>query len=127
MEIANQRSFIKNNDRAYPLLFNTNCLLDSFTDVYGKGEANKFFRHFFENTIAKNAPESRKQVDIFILFQGHSENKLFELFTNMDLNISFDLFMQLYKNATEQPYSFLYVDKNKGEFRKNFNTRYVIT
>jgi hypothetical protein len=35
--------------------------LDSFTDAYGKEEAKKFFRHFFENTIAKNAPESRKQ------------------------------------------------------------------
>ncbi|HEU5165850.1 MAG TPA: ATP-binding protein [Chitinophagaceae bacterium] len=35
--------------------------LDFFTDVYDKKESNKFFRHFFKNTIAKNAPESRKQ------------------------------------------------------------------
>lgn len=95
-------------------------------------ELIKMHRHFKNKVIFSSqypndlAPESRKQVDIFILFQGHSENKLLN-YSHMDLNISFDLFMQLYKNATEQPYSFLYVDKNKGEFRKNFNTRYVIT
>src|SRR4030095_13153220 len=35
--------------------------LDFFTDVYDKKDSNKFFRHFFENTIARNAPEPRKQ------------------------------------------------------------------
>ena len=34
---------------------------DFFTDVYTREEANIFFHHFFENTIAKNTPEERKQ------------------------------------------------------------------
>jgi hypothetical protein len=34
---------------------------DFFTDVYLREEANTFFHHFFENTIAKNSPEERKQ------------------------------------------------------------------
>jgi hypothetical protein len=34
---------------------------DFFTDVYTREEANIFFHHFFENTIAKNSPEERKQ------------------------------------------------------------------
>ena len=34
---------------------------DFYTDVYTREEANIFFHHFFENTIAKNTPEERKQ------------------------------------------------------------------
>ena len=34
---------------------------DFFTDVYSQEEANTFFHHFFENTIARNTPEERKQ------------------------------------------------------------------
>ena len=33
---------------------------DSFTDIYGKDEKDVFFRHFFENTLAKDAPVERK-------------------------------------------------------------------
>ncbi|HMK19098.1 MAG TPA: ATP-binding protein [Chitinophagaceae bacterium] len=34
---------------------------DFFTDVYSQEEANTFFHHFFENTVARNTPEERKQ------------------------------------------------------------------
>ena len=34
---------------------------DFYTDVYTREETNIFFHHFFENTIAKNSPEERKQ------------------------------------------------------------------
>src|SRR5688572_15338049 len=34
---------------------------DFFTRVYNPEEANIFFHHFFENTIAKNTPEERKR------------------------------------------------------------------
>jgi hypothetical protein len=34
---------------------------DFYTDVYTWEETNIFFHHFFENTIAKNSPEERKQ------------------------------------------------------------------
>ncbi len=35
--------------------------VDSFTDIYEQDEKNSFFHHFFENTVAKNSPEERKQ------------------------------------------------------------------
>ena len=35
--------------------------IDFFTDVFDQNEARAFFKHFFENTIAQNAPEERKQ------------------------------------------------------------------
>ena len=34
---------------------------DFYTHVYTPEESNIFFHHFFENTIAKNSPEERKQ------------------------------------------------------------------
>ncbi len=33
----------------------------AFTDIYEKEEKDSFFRHFFENTLAKYSPEERKQ------------------------------------------------------------------
>ncbi len=34
---------------------------DFYTDVYTREQTNIFFHHFFENTIARNSPEERKQ------------------------------------------------------------------
>lgn len=95
-------------------------------------ELIKMHRHFKTKVILSSqypndlAPESRKNINIFLLFAGHSEKKLFELYDNMDLKIPFNLFVKLYENATSKPYNFLYVD-TKGEFRRNFNTQYMIT
>ncbi|MEJ7674822.1 MAG: hypothetical protein WKF59_19530 [Chitinophagaceae bacterium] len=35
--------------------------IDFFTDVYNREQIHGFFHHFFENTIARNVPEERKQ------------------------------------------------------------------
>jgi hypothetical protein len=92
----------------------------------------KKHRHFRTKIICSSqypndlAPEARKNIDYYILFAGHSLNKLEELYNNMDLQISFPLFVSLYQNATSKPYSFLFVDEHKGIFRKNFNTEYQI-
>lgn len=96
------------------------------------GTLIKKHRHFKSKIICSSqypndlAPESRKNIDIFLLFGGHSLNKLEELYQNMDLEISFDLFVTLYENATKEKYSFLYVDRNCNEYRKGFNLRYEI-
>ena len=93
----------------------------------------KKHRHFKTKIICSSQhindlrPEARKNIDIFILFHGHSNDKLEELYKkNLDLRIPFDLFIKLYENATSKPYSFLYVDKNKPEFRRNFDCEYQI-
>lgn len=94
-------------------------------------ELIKQHRHFKTKVIFSSqypndlAPKSRKNINIFLLFTGHSENKLFELYENMDLIIPFGLFVKLYENATSKPYNFLYVD-TKGEFRKTFSTEYFL-
>ena len=67
-------------------------------------------------------PEGRKQIDYFILFRGHPMKKIEEIHRDADISIPLDEFYRVYKFATEEPYSFLYVDCASGEFRRNFNT-----
>jgi hypothetical protein len=66
-------------------------------------------------------PEGRKQLDYFILFRGHPLKKIEEIHRDADISIPLDEFYRVYKFATEEPYSFLYVDCTTGEFRRNFN------
>jgi hypothetical protein len=92
----------------------------------------KKHRHFKCKIICSSqyvndlAPEARKNIDFWILFGGHSENKLDEIYNNCDLQISFPLFNKLYENATSTPFNFLFIDRNKGQFRRNFNHEYEI-
>jgi hypothetical protein len=71
-------------------------------------------------------PDARGALDFVILFGGHTIEKLEVIHKDMDLGISFDLFMKLYKDATEERYNFLYIDVAKVEFRKNLNEKYTI-
>jgi hypothetical protein len=73
------------------------------------------------------APESRKNIDFWLLFAGHSDEKLLTIFENCDLNLTFELFKALYLDATKEKYNFLFVDKNRNEFRKNFNYLYDLS
>jgi len=72
------------------------------------------------------SPQARRQLDYCILFGGHSEDKLKILFIDLDLDIAFDKFVHLYKDATKEKYNFLYVDVKETKFRKNFNMEYII-
>jgi len=72
-------------------------------------------------------PESRKQLDLFIIFKGQPTKKLEEIYRDSDLSIPFEQFAEMYKLATEvkpfSQYPFFYVDTRAEEFRRNFNTR----
>jgi hypothetical protein len=65
----------------------------------------------------------RKQLNYWLLFKGHSEEKLKEIYHDMDLNVTYESFKRMYEYATNTPFSFLYVDVNCPEFRKGFNTQ----
>ena len=107
---------------------------DMSTELRNKSIAAliKKHRHFKTKVICSSqyvndlAKDARKNIDIFLLFGGHSVDKLQEIYDNCDLQIPFELFLSLYANATKDKYSFLYVDRNCGVFRKNFNTEYFI-
>jgi len=85
-------------------------------------------RHFKAKIILSSQylndllPAARKQLDYFILFKGHPRAKIDEIHRDASIAIPQEEFYNLYKFATEEPWSFLYVDTVKGEFRRNFNT-----
>lgn len=66
-------------------------------------------------------PESLKQLDYLLLLGKHTDDKLTEIYNQVDLSIPLDSFLRLYHYATSNPFSFLYIDVNKDEYRKNFN------
>ena len=69
-------------------------------------------------------PQSRRQLDVFLVFKGFSDKKLKEVYTDADANIEFDKFKELYHKATEEPFSFFYIGND--EYRKNFNQKFII-
>lgn len=89
-------------------------------------------RHYNCMTISSSQymndldPQSRKQIDCWILYGGHREDKLSVLFNDADLSIDFQLFMKLYKYATKEKYHFLYIDTRNDTFRKDFTHQIII-
>jgi hypothetical protein len=71
-------------------------------------------------------PESRKQIDIWLLFGKHPEERLEMIYTSASLPITFHLFKTLYDDATKEKYNFLLIDVNNNEYRKNFNQQYQL-
>lgn len=84
-------------------------------------------RHFKAKIILSSQylndllPAARKQLDYCCLFKGHSLKKIEEVHRDLDVSIPVDEFYRVYKFATEEPFSFLYVDTVSGTFRRNFN------
>eukprot|EP00732_Lithocolla_globosa_P000812 Lithocolla_globosa_v1_NODE_310_length_4558_cov_56.456362.p3 type:complete len:278 gc:universal NODE_310_length_4558_cov_56.456362:1305-472(-) len=64
-------------------------------------------------------PDSRKNVDYFLLFGGIAEKKLQDLFDNINLNITFNQFMKMYQDATKEKHQFFYVSREECSYRKN--------
>jgi hypothetical protein len=87
----------------------------------------KKLRHFKSKVIVSTqylndlGLDSRSQVNYWLLFKGQSTDKLENIYETIGTNMSFEDFYLLYKKITDQPYTFMYINKVKGEFRKNFN------
>jgi hypothetical protein len=71
-------------------------------------------------------PDSRAQIDYYLIFGKNSEEKLEIIYKAADLPIEFDLFLSLYYDATKNTFNFFYVDVRDVKFRKNFNHEYVL-
>ena len=84
-------------------------------------------RHFFSKIIVSSQwhndllPESRKQIDYWLIFKDIPLHKLQELHRDADVHVPFEQFQKVYHYATKEPFNFLYVDCGKKEFRKNFS------
>lgn len=71
-------------------------------------------------------PSSRRQMDYYILFKGLTPEKLEAVFQDADLHIDYETFLKLYEHATEEPYSFLYIDVKNATFRRRFDTEIIL-
>ena len=66
-------------------------------------------------------PSSRKQQDYHILMKGLNIEKLEIAYKDADVGIPFKQFLQVYKEATQKPYSFLYIDTRTDTYRSCFD------
>ncbi len=92
----------------------------------------KFNRHFKAKLIISSQwlhdllPESRKQIDLFLIFKGFAQDKLALIYKDCDSSIPFDMFLKIYKKATKNPHSFMYVDCRSDSFRRNFDSKFIL-
>ena len=92
----------------------------------------KFNRHFKAKLIISSQwlhdllPESRKQIDLWLVFRGFPDKKLAEIYKDCDCAVPFETFVQIYKKATKKPHSFMYIDTRADEFRRNFDSKFII-
>ena len=90
----------------------------------------KFNRHFKAKLIISSQwlhdllPESRKQIDLFLIFKGFPEDKIALIYKDCDSSPPFETFYQIYKKSTINPHSFMYVDTRADEFRSNFDKKF---
>jgi hypothetical protein len=73
------------------------------------------------HSVNNLTPESRRQLQYLLLMKGQSEEKLKNLYTELDISIEWDKFYESYKFATKDKYNFLYIDLMTNHLRKNFN------
>lgn len=107
------------------------CLDDLGSDMRNKAVSQllKTNRHFkskvflLGHSLTDIEPSARKQLDYALIFKSFSEEKLKDLYRDLDLSLDFDDFIKAYHYATLQPYSFLYISTKSDELRKNFNEK----
>lgn len=86
----------------------------------------KKHRHFLNKVIVSSqychdlGVDARKNIDFWLIWGGHSEEKLKIIYQNLDLKIPYEDFLELYEYATAEPYHFLFVDRVHRQFRKDF-------
>lgn len=87
---------------------------------------HKAFCIFSSQYVNDLQPSAIKNMEVLILFKGHSIDKLTDLHKHADLSIELDEFIDAYRYATEEPYNFLYVDVVKESLRKNFDEEIIL-
>jgi hypothetical protein len=89
-------------------------------------------RHFKTKLIISSQwvhdllPESRKQLDLWLIFKGFPEAKMIQIHRDCDSGLPFELFYKMYKKATKYPYSFFFIDTREDSYRRNFNQKFLI-
>jgi len=66
-------------------------------------------------------PAGRLQLDYILLWKNMNDEKLKIVHGDSNLPIDEETFIKLYHAITDGSYNFMYIDKNQGTIRKNFN------
>jgi hypothetical protein len=72
------------------------------------------------------APSSFKQIDNMVIFRSLDTHKLEILWAAMDLCVSFETFAEMYRIATDEPYSFLNVNCRLDTYRVGFSRQFSV-
>tara|TARA_R110000737_G_scaffold66249_2_gene94119 strand:- start:901 stop:1761 length:861 start_codon:yes stop_codon:yes gene_type:complete len=72
-----------------------------------------------------------RMIDYFMVFPNINEEKMEELADKVGISFKGDtkkhkILWDIYSDATKDPYNFLYIDRVKCQYRKNFNEIYEI-
>lgn len=92
------------------------------------GSLLKKVRHYKGSCIISSQyyndikPEALMNLHYVFIFRGMPEEKLLQMHEILNLAMPFPTFLRVYEQATEEPYSFLYLNRNNEEVRKCFNT-----
>jgi hypothetical protein len=92
----------------------------------------KHHRHYKSKVIISSQytkdilPESRNQIDFWLVFKGHGAENLKDIYERCNIPLSLDEFIHMYNEVTKEPYNFLYIDKAKSKYRHNFNREIII-
>lgn len=76
-------------------------------------------------------PSSLNMINYILLFGGISDDRIIELADKCEIAFKEDkkgnpFLLQLYKQATAKPYSFLYIRKLKHDYRINFDRKFEL-
>jgi len=89
-------------------------------------------RHFKSKVIISSQwpndvhPDGRNMFDYWLLWGGHSFNKIETIHTNASLPIDLEEFYSIYINTTKNKFNFLYVDTVNNKYRKNFDEEIIM-
>lgn len=87
----------------------------------------KTFRHYKSKVIISSqyfndlAADARLQIDFYLIFKGLPIKKLEDIYQNCGSYITEEQFIKMYEKITMEKFNFLYIDRNSGKFRHNFN------
>ncbi len=71
-------------------------------------------------------PGLRKNIDTFIIFPKFAVEKMKLIHQEADVDLDFDVFLRIYKDATKNKYNFFFADPTNCDYRHNLNKRYLI-
>lgn len=109
-------------------------VIDDFVDEHKQGKIGTLFisgRHknasiiYLSQSYHKTPKLIRENCNYFILFKVNNRRELQELSKTHCLDYTFDEFMELFQEATNEPFSFLVIDKKTSnpllKYRKKFD------